>query len=793
MVRNYLKIAIRNLTNQKGYTFINITGLATGIACCLLIFLYVQDELSYDTFHDNGDRIYRVILGGLDDSGRSITTTPSAFAYYLRRDMPEVESAVRFYSPTRYRPAIITAGDQRFEEQDFFYADSTAFDIFTFNFLQGEPGQALTRPNTVVLTASTARKYFGNTNPMGQTLQYDAGRVFEVTGVIEDVPSNAHFSFDFLGSYVSLVNWSEASDETWRAANFFTYVLLREEATIDGLSANMNAAIERLSPQAAERGIEVMFQPLLDIHLRSDSEGDIAPQSDITYVYAFSVLAVLILLIACINYMNLATARSAKRAKEVGMRKALGAHRGQLTAQFYGESAFMALLSLGLALIVVALVLPAFNGLVGKELAVQAADPVLLGSLVAIALIVALVAGSYPALFLSSFKPVTVMKGLPTQSGSGGFIRKGLVVFQFGVSVFLMVGTAVVYTQLDHVQNKALGFDKEHIIILPIDRQMGQNYVTLKAQVEQNSNVISTAIASDYPGDIKGGYSATIEGIPDERFNTVGYAVDHDIVETLGFNVVAGNAYPDDYTFNADEYLFLLNQSLVRDMGLSDQEAVGRSYNLNGRQGRIVGVIEDFHFASLRDQIDPLTMFISPTDFSHMMIKVAGGSNLRQTLSSLEQTWATVAPHRPFNYQFLDQAFDALYRTEVRTGQIVGIFATLAILIACLGLFGLAAFTAEQRTKEIGVRKVMGASVGGIMLLLSKDFARLVIIAFVIAAPLAYVAMERWLQAYAYRIDLGVGLFLMAGIVALLIAGLTVSYQSLKAALADPVKALRYE
>lgn len=793
MIRNYLKIAVRNLTHQKGYTFINITGLATGIACCLLIFLYVQDEVSYDTFNEKGDRIYRALLGIPGDEGGLISTTPSAFAHFFRRDMADVESAVRFYSPTRYSPAIITAGENRFEETLFYYADSTVFDIFSFEFLQGEPSQALTRPNTVVLTASTAQKYFGNANPMGQTLQYNAGREFEVTGVIEDVPANAHFTFDFLGSYISLSGWSEASDETWRAANFFTYVMLREGAAIETLAASTQAAIERISPEVAERGVFVRFEPLYDIRLHSQVQSDIAAQSDITYVYAFSALAVLILLIACINYMNLATARSAKRAKEVGMRKALGARRAQLTAQFYGESTFMALVAVGIALLLVALVLPAFNAVIGKDLALQAADPMLLGSIVATALLVALVAGSYPALFLSSFKPVVVMKGLSTKSGSAAFVRKGLVVFQFAVSVFLIVGTAVVYTQLDYVQSKTLGFNKEHVVVIPIDRQMGQDYLTLKAQVEQNSNVLHTAVASDYPGDIKGGYSGTIEGIPNEDFNVTGYAVDHDIVETLDFNVIAGNPYPQDYTFSREDYLFLLNQSAVRRMGLNDQDVVDRSYNLNGRQGRIVGVVEDFHFASLRQQIDPLVMFISPRDFSYMLIKVAGGPNLRETVSSLEQTWATVAPHRPFNYQFLDQAFDALYRTESQTGQIVGIFATLAILIACLGLFGLAAFTAEQRTKEIGIRKVMGASVNNIILLLSKDFARLVLIAFVIATPLAYFAMERWLQAYAYRIELGIGVFLVAGFVAALIAGLTVSYQSLKAALADPVKALRYE
>lgn len=783
MLQNYWKIAVRNLLRHKGYAFINVFGLAVGIACCLLIGLYVRDELRYDRFHEQADRIYRVSVG--DDQ----FVTPTIVAPLFKRTFPAVEDATRLYDVGAFRPTVIQRGNELFQEAGFMYADSTVFDVFTLPFVEGSPADALVRPNTLVLTASAASRFFGTANPVGQTLLVDGGNAFEVTGVIEDLPAQSHVDFAVLASF-STTNW--ASREIWDSANFYTYVLLREGQSGAAFARQVADYVDKVRDEVGlPEEYALKLQPLTDIHLYVEGA--------IRYVYVFGVLALLVLLVACVNYMNLATARSARRAREVGVRKVSGAGRGQLMAQFYGESALLTLLALLLGLGLAIGLVPTFNALSGKALSAAAfSHPFVWLSLLGIGVIVSVVAGSYPALLLSSFRPAQVLKGGAATSRGAGRLRKLLVVFQFAASIVLIVGTMVVYQQLDYVRTTDLGFDKERVVVLPIgDRQLRQDYPTLKAALEQQAGVQSVAAVNSYPGYQRGGYALEAEGLqmPEgEFFGIRGMQADEDVVATLGLTLIAGDGFPQSDSYTLEQgYVYLINETTVRRLGWTPEEAIGKRFNLLGnRQGEVVGVVKDFNHSSLHDTIDPLALFIEPSNYEYLLVRTAPG-DVAGALRGIEQAWRQYVTHRPFEYQFLDQAFDALYRAEVQLGQVFGVFALLAILIACLGLFGLAAFAAEQRTKEIGVRKVLGATVAGIALLLSRDFARLVGVAFVLAVPVAYFAMNAWLSDFTYRTSLGVGTFLLAGVLTLLVAVLTVSYQSARAALVDPVKALRYE
>ena len=797
MLKSYFTVALRSLLRQKGYALINISGLAVGAAACLLILLFVQHELGYDQFHEGADRIYRATTQ-FKGGGREadLAVTPSLVSPGFQRNFPEVEAGVRLYNPGRYSPLIVQHEEVRYSEVDFLYADSTFLDVFSFAWVAGNRAEALTEPNTILLTESTAQKYFGEQDPIGKRLTVNGSRDFEVTGVLADVPSQSHFSFDFVASLVTRQNWPELRDDALRAANFFTYLKLREGANVAALKAKIPGFVEAYAPPPSS-GMEVAInlQPLMDIHLRSTLDGeDIAQQGDIRYVYGFVAIALLILLIACINYMNLATARSARRAKEVGMRKALGAVRTQLARQFYAESALMTLLGMIGALLLVVLALPFFNAIIEKQLHLDTLmNGGVIATLVAMFLVITLVAGSYPALLLAAFKPVDVLKGAFKRKASGQFIRKGLVVFQFAVSVFLIAATLVVMQQVDFIRNTKLGFDKEQVVMLSIsDRQLAPNYERVKSALLRDPRILQASAVSDAPGFVKGGYSISYAGDPNtENYSIIGMAADEDVVETLGLELVAGRTFPEGFDPEV-QYYFMLNEAALRRMNLTPEEAVGREVSMNGRDGVVTGVLADFHFHSLRNQIQPLAVFSSPWDFDYLLVKLAPG-DLPGTMSYLQQQWATLAPHRPFEYEFLDQAFDALYKSEVQVGRLFGSFAGIGILIACLGLFGLAAFTAEQRTKEIGVRKVLGATIPQIWALLSREFALLVLISFLVAAPIAYWVMQDWLAAFAYRIDLGLGLFLLAGGAAFAIALLTISYQALRAAWINPVEALRYE
>lgn len=780
MLKNYFKIALRNILKHQSHSFINITGLAVGIACCLLILLYVQDELRYDRFHQNAAQIYRATMA---TSQQRVETTPSILGPICQREFPEVARTVRLYDATHFGAMVVQHGEKVFQEDRFSFADSTVFEIFTFPFIAGNPAAALTRPNTIVLTQTTAQKYFGAANPLGQTLRVNNASDYEITGVIRDLPQHSHLQFDFLASFTSLtIEW--ARNETWYSANLYTYLLLHANASRPALEQRLTALLQR---EKVEYWQKVALQELTRIHLYWNN--------DITRIYIFSCIAFLVLLIACINYMNLATARSLRRAREVGVRKVLGAVRSQLATQFYGEIGVFTLLALGLAVLLVEIARPVFDTISGKQLAISTLlQPSFLIMIIAVGVLVTLIAGSYPALLLSRFQPGQVLKSALKSSGHGTGLRQGLVIAQFVISIALISGTAVMYQQLTYLNNKKLSFEKEQVLILPLrERTLRSNYATLKAALTQHSNIVSVSAAAGFPGRVLGIYGMRAEGLPeDQQPEVVGYPVDSDIIKTLGLELLAGQGFPETWT-EAQGYAYVINERALQILGWQKDEAVGKWMNLpSNRMGRVVGVVKDFHFASLHAEIKPLIMFIEPPEFHYLLVKLRP-QDLANTLAFIRTQWQALAPHSPFDFSFLDRAFAGLYHAEQNAGRLLGMFAALAIFIAGLGLFGLASYTAEQRTKEIGVRKVLGASVTGIVGLLSKDFVKLVFVSFIVATPLAYFIMNHWLQDFAYRITLNWWIFALAGVMALVIALFTVSTQAIKAALANPVEALRYE
>ena len=790
MLRNYLKVAWRGLRRRPGYTVINVLGLAVGIACCLLILLHVRSELSYDRFHEKAERIYRVNLEPAPSAGkdRPIAVTPNIAAPLLTRELAAVEKGVRLNRTS----GAVQHEHQAFREDDFFYADSTFFDIFDFTFTAGRPATALTQPNAVVLTQSAAQRYFPDENPLGQTLTLDGDTSFEVTGVIEDVPTHSHLQFEFVASWSSLTGWVQ--QETWRSANFYTYVLLRPGTAAGRLQQRIDRLVEKRD--SGTRALSLM--PLTDLHLYADLAYALDPTGDIRYVWIFGALAVLVLLTACINYMNLATARASQRSEEVGMRKALGATRGALTQQFYGETALLVALALVSGLGLARLGLPLINVLSGASYALSDLPTgVLVGALAGIGLLVTLVAGSYPALLLSGFQPARVLKGsFETGRGEARF-RQGLVVFQFAVAVFLIASTLVIRDQLDFLQSKNLGVDEEQVVTLPLDGGARRSARTLQNTFSQSPSVKYVSAVSEPPGDL--GWTGRVDapGLPsDEQITMKGFITDADITETLGLEIVAGRTFPGTLAAPDDSagtgYRYLLNEAAVQTLGWAPREALGKRFSMSRRSGRVMGVVKNFHFASLRQSIEPMAIWYNPSSERHLLVRIAPGRTER-ALSHLEEQWSAVVPRQPFQYQFLDDTFDALYQSEQRVGRVFGAFALLAIFVACLGLLGLAAYAAEQRTKEIAVRKALGASVSSVIGLLSKDFLKLVGVAVLLAVPLAYVAMHQWLEDFAYRVELGPWIFTLAGAGALVVALLATGYQAWQAARTNPAQALRDE
>lgn len=794
MLKNYFKIALRNLRKHKGYAAISIFSLALGLAACLLIVGYVQDELQYDRYHQNADQIARLVR---ESSGLSAAPMGPAMA----NDLPGVAYAVRITGEDKIG---VEAANNEVAYEAIYLADSTIFDIFTLPFIAGNPATALRRPDGLVISSAVAQRYFPDTDPLGQTLtiHFEEPATFTVTGVMKDMPAASHVRFDLLASF-EVVAQQSGRMENWSTNWLFTYLLLNEGTTPAQLEQQLPTFFEQKTGEAWDH---FRIQPLLDIHLRSAHlEYDIAPQGNITYVLLFSAVAVLILLIACINFMNLATARSAKRAREVGMRKVLGANRRQLILQFLGETFLLTVLALVLAAGLVSMLLPAFHALTGKDLTLMLADGgIVLLVIIALTLLTAFLAGSYPALFLSAVRPARILQSTGRQPGSGGVFRKALVVVQFALSIFLIAAALVVQQQLKYVQHARLGFDKEQILVMDFGEALSERYEIVKQELLRHPNVLAATASDNVPGGGTSDFYYRPEGWPEDDlpgWDT--YFVDADYLGTLAMEMARGHAFRPDIA--ADTGGFLINetahQALVDRLGDAWANPLGKKmdFYLPGeegwevfRSGPVLGVVKDFHYRSLHAEISPLVMQVLPFAFDYLLVKVST-DELPGTLAFLETQWSDFGPDRPFEYTFLDERFGQLYRGEERAGMLLGAFSLLAILIACMGLFGLAAFTAEQRTKEIGVRKVLGASVSHVALLLSSDFARLVVISFFIGAPLAYLAAQRWLNGFAYRVELSAGLFLLVGLLALAIALITVSYHAVRAALADPVQSLRYE
>ncbi|MDN5213299.1 ABC transporter permease [Fulvivirgaceae bacterium BMA12] len=804
MIKDYLKITFRTLANQKFYTGLNIVGLSIGIASCLLILLYVHHELSYDTFHEKAERVYRVGLNG-KIAEQEIFTTSSCppLAFTAVEEFPEVENATRIFP--YWAQQIIRYGETAIFEEKVYFADSSFFDVFGFKLLEGNPATALVEPNTVVIPEDVAQKYFGEESAFGKTILIGAEKVpHKVTGVLDKLPPNTHLHFDMLRSMVS---WPNHKDQVWLNNNLVTYLLLHEGASPASLEEKfVSMVIKYVGPEVqqfmgisletfAQQGNKYGFflQPLLDIHLHSDLKDELEPNGDITYVYIFGAIAFFIILLACINFMNLATARSANRAKEVGVRKTLGSLRSTLVWQFITESVVLSLIATLLALGATALLLSPFNDISGKEIsAALFGKPWFIMALSGLMLTVGVIAGSYPAFYLSSFRPVEVLKGRLKAGMKSSGIRNVLVVFQFFISITLIICTILVYEQLEYTRTKNLGFEKENVVVIegmwPLSR--GQQNTLKQALIDQ-SQVINASISNNVPPGVNNTTVFRKKGTEDDILIST-YNVDYDHLATMKIELLDGRNFSRD--FPTDTTAILLNQAAVKAFGLT--QAVNETLEFfggdNGRQDfKIVGVFKDFNYETLKNEISPLALFL--TRQGGLMSVRVRGENMPATLAMMEEAWKKHTPGEPFQYHFLDESYDALFRAEQRLGKVFSIFTGLAILVACLGLLGLAAFMAEQRTKEIGIRKVLGASIPGVILLLSKDFTKLVIFAFVLAIPVAYIIVDKWLEGFAFHIEIGPGTFVVAGIMALLIAWLTVSWQSIKAAAANPVRSLRSE
>ena len=814
MFRNYLKITIRNLWKNKSYSFINMVGLAVGLASCIVILLYVNNELSYDKHHKKVDRIARV-ASFIDFSGSylELATTASPMGPTLKTDYADVEDMVRVRPRGEFH---VRSGDTNIKESDIIFSDPSVFNVFTIPVIHGDSETALLEPYTMALSRSKALKYFGKENVVGETLLLDDMHSYKINAVYEDMPSTSHFNFEFLLSMETISD--EANNGVWLSNNFRTYLLFKEGTDIEGFKENFETIKKTyIEPQLidftgsgleefqeAGNSLQYELQPLSDIHLHSDLIAEFQPNGNINYVFLFSGLAAFILILACINFMNLATARSLKRAKEVGIRKTLGSVRKQLVTQFFTESMLLCILSFLIALFLVELTLPFFSNLSGTTLATNyLSNSSLIVSIAGIVLITGLLAGSYPAVMLSGFKPIKVLKGTFQHKEKSRF-RSALVVFQFSVSLVVIIGLLVINKQLDFIQNQSLGFQKEQTVIVHDAYTLDSNLQAYKERLLNEPEFRNATISSFLPvsGFSMNDQTFWPKGKDPVQSNSSSlqvWRVDEDYIPTLGMEIVEGRNFSEDR--GTDENTVILNEALAQRFGFEDPigEVINtftqnpdRSFdNENLREFTIIGVVKNFHFKSLKENIAPLGLF-KGTSRGNVIFKI-DTENAAVALSKIENTWTEMAPGQPFSYSFLDDRFDQMYRSENRVSNLVFAFSVLIIVIACLGLFGLSAYSAEQRTKEIGIRKVLGASVTGIVSLVSKDFIKLILISFFIAAPVGYFIMQQWLREFTYKTNIGVDVFLISGIGIILVASITVSWQSIKAALTNPVKSLKSE
>ncbi len=800
MIRNYLKIAFRHFKRQKGYTFINIAGLAIGMACCILILLWVYDELSFDRYHENADRIYRITyaeeIGGAYDH---YAIPPFVAAPTFAAELPEVIA----YSRLWQRTGLITYENKKFDETKIFYVDPDFFKIFSHEFIAGDPDTALDAPGSIVLTEDTAKKIFAHENPLGETVNLNADGDLKVTGIVKNVSRNSHFRFNYLVSMNTIQGRraefldTEFSD-AWFVIQGWSYIMLDERADAEVVEKKLAPIVEKHAGEKARKYGQKMFyflQRLTDIHLKSHLQAEIEGNGDIRYVYVFSIVAAFILLIACINFMNLSTARSANRGMEVGMRKVFGAHKKRLIYQFITESVGLSFCGLFLALVIVELSLPVFNNLTGKEINEASILNFVVGlGLIGLVAFTGLAAGSYPAFYLSSFQPIETLRKKMQSGSRRGFLRSSLVILQFTISVILIISTFIVIIQLRFMKDQKLGFKKEQVLAVRIKgNAIPQQNEAFKNELKKNASVLEAAYSNGIPGKTQTVLTLFQEGMPASVTHTFDFIfADYDFVKTYEIEIAKGRDFSRE--FGSDKGgAFLINEIAAAKLGWGE-ETLGKKIGYSDEVMRpIVGIVKDFHYKSLKEVIGPLAIFLAPENLPLLSIKM-NTNDISAALSFIEKTWTSFEKDRSFEYFFVDENFDSLYHSEEQLSQIITFFAFIAIFVASLGLFGLASYTAEQSTKEIGIRKVLGASVGSIVVALSKNFLKWVLIANVIAWPMAYFVMKNyWLSNFPFRIPISILTFIAAGMLSAFIALLTVSFQSLKAALTNPAETLKYE
>ncbi|AXT54510.1 ABC transporter permease [Aquimarina sp. AD1] len=793
MIRNYFKIAWRNLWRRRGFTFINITGLSIGMTASFLMLLYVSFELSYDSFHSKADDIYRVVAD-IKTPSDNIEANITAWAVppNLEKDFPEIISAVRINDLNM----IVRKGDLKFKETNAIAADSSFFSVFDFELLQGSPKEVLKKQFSVVLSETTAKKYFGDQNPIGKSLKItEEGYNSIVTGVMKDFPENSHIQADIILSLTTFTQHLDKElDTRWGSYDAAAYILVNSNTDPDQLASKFPAFLEKHSGEFMKQSkmfVTLNLEPLKSLYLESTRGG--TRGGSMTNVYIFSIIAIFILLIASINFINLTTARSVERAKEVGIRKVMGAEKQQLSLQFIGESIITCLLAFLITTLLIIIILPFFNEIAGKIISEGLfSNYVNIIKLLGISLAIGIFAGIYPSIVLSSFKPIQVLKGNFSTGGKGVLLRKSLVIVQFTISIILITGTIIIYNQMKYMQNQELGFNKDRLLILEAESSKSQ--LSLKHAIDKIPGVKFTSLGSSVPG---GGNSSAYSEIENKAgdlqiANLDLYFVDHEYIPQFDLKIIAGRAFSKDFASDSTQAM-IINEEAVKLLGYNDpQNAVGARFKQWGREGQVIGIVKDFHFNSLHDNIGPLTMRMERNRNDLITVKLAP-NNIKETIGEIEKLWESFLPEQPFDYFFLDDSFNEQYENEERFGNLFLYFASLAILISCLGLLGLAAYSTLQRRREIGIRKVIGASVSEIVNLLSKDFLKLVMIAFAIASPIAWYVMYNWLQDFAFRIDIKWWMFLLSGGSAILIAILTVSFHAVKASLSNPVKTLRTE
>jgi putative ABC transport system permease protein len=795
MFKNYFKITLRITKQHKEYSFINISGLALGIACCLLILFWVQDELSFDRFHKNADHLHRIIVDlNFEGQTHHIARSPSAVAPALLEEIPEiVNSAVYFPAPS----LLVTHGENKFYEDEVAFVSPSFLEMFTFPFIKGDNRTALEDLSSIVITADAAEKYFGKGDPIGRTLKINNKYDFIVGGIIENVPRNSHLKFDFLLPFAALENmpedvgilWSPVMDN-WGINFLFTYIQVAEHTDIPALD---DKVVDFVGEHSSLTSRKLHVQPVKKIHLHSNLVADVEDNGSIKHVYIFSIIAFFVLLIACINFMNLTTAYSAKRAKEVGMRKVAGAKRGQVVKQFLGESIFLSLFAMILATAIMLLFLPVFNRLSGKDLGFDGANAVgIFFILVAAALVTGILSGSYPAFYLSSFQPINILKGT-NKSGSGKKVfRRVLVVVQFSLSVFLIIATIVVHKQLRFIQRSQLGFERDYVVCVRFRGESAQNFQAVKNELVKNPNILGVTAANQLPTHIMysltGAYWEGKNPEDDVPFNFV--TVDYDFIKTLNLQLIEGRAFSEEFQSDRSE-AFIINEKVAGMMG--KESPIGEAFGFGGRRGWIIGVVKNFHFDNFYNEINPLVLMCEPPGSDNYLIVKISSSAISENLAFIEETWNQTVPFYPFEFSFLDEDFNRQYRSEKQMGKLFNTFACLSVFIASLGLFGLVSFIVNQKTKEIGIRRVIGASAADIVKILTKEFIILVAVANIIAWPTAYYFMRQWLGNFVFKTNIHIWIFLFSAGIAFVIALASISYKTIKAATANPVDSLRYE